>query len=200
MGGARRSWRRSFRTWWATPTWSASTDAVSGWCPSSRACSAEQGEGHTTETRAFRQTTPQSSEHLSQLHHQGNCLRDQFVESCVPTKTSLVYESSGWVQGQVSDQPVLPDTQGVISKAIAREACLFVSTTETRRGFHRFALPGLSKHCAAQSKPKQMERVTSESHQRHPRIPPDSRQSHPKGPRNTPKSQQGTSITRRWRW
>ncbi len=113
------------------------------------------GEGHTTETWAFRQTTVQSSEHLSQLHHQGNCLHDQFVESCVPTKTSLVYENSGWVQGQVSDQPVLPDTQGVISRAIAREACLSDSQTEPRLGFPRFALPGLSELCAAQPKPKQ---------------------------------------------
>ena len=113
------------------------------------------GEGHTTETRAYRQTTVQSSEHLGQLRRQGNCLHDQFMESCVPTKTSLEYESSGWVQGQVGDQPVAPETQGVISRAVAREACLSDSQTEPRLGFPRFALPGLSELCAAQPKPKQ---------------------------------------------
>ena len=170
------------------------------------------GRQHGTRSTAHRQVTVESGEHLHQLVATGITLHDQFQASFKPTQTCKEYENSNWVQGQVSDQPVTTEASSVITKAIAREACLFVSTTDTRRGFHRFALPGLSKHCAAQSKPKQMERVTSESHQSHTRVTPESRQSHtrvtlearqshsrvtPKShhshPRVTPESQQSHS-------
>ncbi len=82
------------------------------------------GEESKQAMTAMRTAVVVNNDQLVQLQHGGGALRSQFLESCEQTKTGKDLEKSGWVQGQVSDQPVMNAPMDVISKAVAREALI----------------------------------------------------------------------------